>query len=78
MIARSEAPRLFADATSLGSTAPTPCTVFNKIGNKAPMNVIKIMEASDEGKIRIAKGIHATAGIGRNTSNGGIRKAASF
>lgn len=41
------------------------------MGNSAPMNVMNTMLPSDDGNIRIASGIHATAGIGRSTSSGG-------
>ncbi|MNV57978.1 hypothetical protein D3C71_1503350 [compost metagenome] len=34
------------------------------------MNTI---DSSDDGNIRIASGIHATAGIGRSTSKGGSK-----
>ncbi len=43
------------------------------MGNKAPVNVTKIIETSEEGNIRTARGIQATAGIGRITSKGGKR-----
>src|SRR5476649_657598 len=45
--------------------------VLSKIGNSAPMNVMNIMLISDDGNIRIASGIHATAGMGRSTSSDG-------
>jgi hypothetical protein len=60
-----------AVATSRGSTPSTPWIVLSRIGNSAPMNVMNIMLISDEGNIRMASGIHATAGIGRKTSSGG-------
>ncbi len=75
--ARRPAPRLRAEASRRGSSASTPCTVLSRIGNSAPVKVMKIIEASDEGNIRIARGIQATAGIGRSTSSGGSSKASA-
>ncbi|MNT84448.1 hypothetical protein D3C72_2244600 [compost metagenome] len=43
------------------------------MGNRAPVKVMNTMDSSDEGNIRIARGIQATAGIGRSTSSGGSR-----
>src|SRR4051812_27294697 len=60
--ARLLLPKLLADAINLGSTPITPCMVFSKIGNRAPVKVMNIIETSEEGNIRIAKGIQATAG----------------
>ncbi|MCY1558035.1 hypothetical protein D9M68_949370 [compost metagenome] len=72
-IARRPAPRLRAEAIRRGSTASTPCTVLSRIGNSAPVKVMNTIDSSDEGNIRMARGIQATAGIGRSTSSGGSR-----
>ncbi|MNP78897.1 hypothetical protein D3C76_1766180 [compost metagenome] len=41
------------------------------------MNVMNTIDSSDDGNIRIARGIHATAGIGRRTSSGGKNKSSA-
>ncbi|MNN07809.1 hypothetical protein D3C81_1206440 [compost metagenome] len=76
-MARRPAPRLFAEAISRGSTPSTPCTVLSRIGNRAPVKVMNTIDSSDEGNIRIARGIHATAGIGRSTSRGGSKRSSA-
>ncbi|MNF17938.1 hypothetical protein D3C80_2217390 [compost metagenome] len=50
---------------------------MSRIGNKAPVKVMKTIDSSDEGNIRIARGIQATAGIGRSTSRGGSNKSSA-
>ena len=50
-----------------------------RLGNTAPVKVMNIIDTSAEGNMRIARGIHATAGIGRNISSGGRNtSSASF
>jgi hypothetical protein len=71
------APRLRADATRRGSAPSTPWIVFSRIGNSAPMNVMNTIDSSDDGNIRIASGIQATAGIGRSISSGGSSTSSS-
>ena len=39
------------------------------------MKVMKIIDISDEVKIRIESGIQATAGIGRSSSSGGSSRS---
>ena len=72
-IAPRPAPRLRAEATRRGSTASAPCTVLSRMGKSAPVKVMNTIDSSDDGNIRIASGIQATAGIGRSTSSGGNR-----
>ncbi len=62
------APRLRAARTSTSGVCSTPCTVFSTMGKKAPRKVMKTMLDCSVGSIRIASGIQATAGIGRNSS----------
>ena len=64
-------PKPRADAIRRASTCRTPWMVLSRIGNSAPTKVMKIMLPSDDGNIRMASGIHATAGMGRSTSSGG-------
>ncbi len=45
--------------------------VLRRMGNMAPRKQIKIMLCSAVGNIRMAKGIHATPGMGRRISMGG-------
>ena len=61
-IVRFPAPRLRAEAIEPRITPSTPCTVLSRIGNRAPVNVMNIIDSSDDGNIRIARGIQATAG----------------
>ena len=71
--AKRPVPRLRAEAISRASTPSTPWMVLSRMGNSAPTKVMKIMLPSDEGNIRMASGIQATAGMGRATSSGGNR-----
>ncbi len=65
------APRLRELAMSRDRGAPTPWIVAIRIGNSAPMYVMKIMLSSADGNIRIASGSQATPGMGRRISSGG-------
>ena len=76
-IANGEAPSVNEAKINLRSIVVTPWIVLSRIGKNAPMKVIKIMLSSELGNIRIASGIHATAGIGRSTSSGDMKRSAA-
>jgi len=74
--ATGDAPSVIAAKINRRSIRATPCIVLRRIGKKAPMKVIKIILPSGLTNMSIAKGIHATAGIGLSTSSGDINMSA--
>ena len=67
------APRLRAEAISRGRRLDAVDGVEQDREQRADEGDEDHRQPSDDGNIRIASGIHATAGIGRSTSSGGSR-----